>query len=104
MTKEVKKHLPKRLATFQPQPFKLDDWRKTAQMLDTDFELLEVQFRQGIKSEYACMRCRDLTTNKEFGLNCGGIAVVKKIREGLSRTTLPLILQIFDTGEYYDIK
>jgi hypothetical protein len=104
MVKETKKRDSKRLAAFQPKPFTLDEWRKTAQMLDTDFELLEVQFRQGIKSEYACMRCRDLATNKEFGLNCGGVAVVKKIREGLSRTTLPLILQIFDTGEYYDIK
>jgi len=94
----------KRLSYYQPKSFTLDDWRKIPDMLDKDFVLFEVQFRQGIKSEYACMRCKDLTTGKEFGLNCGGVAVVKKIKEALARTKLPLTVNIYDNGDYYDIK
>lgn len=104
MVKKPVRDTTKRVSDFQPKQFKIEEWRKVPDMLDKDFELLEVQFRQGIKSEYACMRCKDLSTAKEFGLNCGGVAVVKKIREAISRASLPLLIQIYDTGDYYDIK
>jgi hypothetical protein len=96
--------MTKRVSDFQPKQFDLEDWRKTVDVLGKDFELLEVQFRQGKKGDYAAMRCKDLTTTKEFGLNCGGVVVVKKIKEATARATLPLLIQIYDTGKYLDIK
>jgi len=96
--------MSKRLSDFQPKQFDLAEWRKADSILGKDFELLEVQFRQGRKGEYACMRCKDLETSKEFGLNCGGVVVVKKIKEALTRASLPLTVQIVSNGKYMDIK
>jgi predicted patatin/cPLA2 family phospholipase len=98
----------RRLSDFVAKPYDCHDIRKAADILDKDFDLLEVQFRVGRKSDYASMLCLDLEKKTKFVCNCGGLVVVKKIKEVTAKSTLPLTMKIVmvngKTGSYMDIQ
>jgi len=93
-----------RVADYQPKRYDCDKTVKTAEVLDKDILILEVQELQGEKNPYLSMLISDADGKNKAVLNCGGVVVVRKIKEAMARTQLPLLICIFKVKNYLDIK
>lgn len=55
------------------------------------------------KSDFALMLFQDQADGTQYTVICGGVVVVRKIKELLAKQLLPLIAKLTKVGRFYDI-
>ena len=74
------------------------------ELLDKDLLVKDVTLLDGNFGEFAVILFEDFVTGKEYTTACGGMVVVKKLKEAQEKSLLPLIGTITKEGRYYDIR
>jgi len=82
--------------------------RPLEEVLDKTYSVLDATIVEGFESKYgesdfALILMEDVPTGEQFTTLCGGMVVVKKIRQALDRQIFPILGTIVKPGRYYDI-
>lgn len=82
--------------------------RPLAEVLDKTFSLVDATIIEGFESkfgtsDFSLLLLEDVSTGEQFTTLCGGMVVVKKVRQALDKKLLPLFATIVKPAQYYDI-